>query len=135
MYTPSISFFAFFALLFSLAQAATIHWNQTEVESGLTKRVDNAKFTWFDVGLGACGHNNVASDYVVALSLADFGAGYPGPNCGRKLQISYGGKTATAEVVDKCPGCPQGGLDLSNGLFAFFDNPAIEVIYGSWNYI
>ncbi|TFK47481.1 plant expansin [Heliocybe sulcata] len=131
MYTPSLSFFSFFALLFSVAQAASIHWNQTEVETGLTKRVDNARMTWYDVGLGACGHNNVPSDYVVALSTADYGNG---GNCGRNIQISYGGKTTTAQVVDKCPGCPTGGLDLSEGLFTYFANPSVGVIYGSWNY-
>ncbi|KZT28160.1 hypothetical protein NEOLEDRAFT_1087834, partial [Neolentinus lepideus HHB14362 ss-1] len=113
----------------------SIHWNQTEVETGLTKRVDNAKFTWYDVGLGACGQTNVATDYVVALSVDDFGAGYPGPNCFRNIQISYGGKTATAQVADKCPGCPAGGLDLSNGLFSYFADPSVEIIYGSWNYV
>lgn len=27
------------------------------------------------------------------------------PQCGRKAQITYNGKTVTGTLVDKCPGC------------------------------
>ncbi|EPQ53548.1 hypothetical protein GLOTRDRAFT_130892 [Gloeophyllum trabeum ATCC 11539] len=139
MYSPSLVLFSFLATLLCLAQAASIHWNSTDVvvpgEKSLAKRVDNAKLTWFSVGLGACGHNNVDSDLVLALSVADFGAGYPGPNCGRQVRITANGKTATGTVVDKCPGCPAGALDLSLGLFKIFADPAVEVTYGSWTYV
>lgn len=63
---------------------------------------------------------SVASDFIVALNSPQFGGGYPGPNCGRALTISYGGKTTTAVVRDQCPGCGYGDLDMSRGLFNFF---------------
>lgn len=36
--------------------------------------------TYFAVGLGACGVTNVDSDYIVALSTADYGSGQ---HCGK----------------------------------------------------
>ncbi len=40
--------------------------------------------------------------------------------CGQTITISYGGKSTQASVQDECPGCPDQGLDLSEGLFSFF---------------
>lgn len=64
--------------------------------------------------------HSVASDFIVALNSPQFGGGYPGPNCGRAITISYGGKTANAVVRDQCPGCGYGDLDFSRGLFNYF---------------
>lgn len=49
---------------------------------------------------GACGETNVATDYIVALNTDQFGTGYPGPYCGKTITMSYGGKTATATIMD-----------------------------------
>ena len=76
--------------------------------------------TFYDVGLGACGWNNVASDYIVAQNSAQFGSSYPSPNCGKYITISYNGITATAEIADECPTCDYGSLDFSRGLFDHF---------------
>ena len=35
------------------------------------------------------------------------------PYCGQTVTISYGGKTTTATVVDKCMGCTGMSIDLS----------------------
>ena len=48
--------------------------------------------------------------------------------------MSYNGKTTTATIMDECPGCPEGGLDLSRGLFDFFSDEGAGVIYGTWNF-
>ncbi|KZT28170.1 hypothetical protein NEOLEDRAFT_1176313 [Neolentinus lepideus HHB14362 ss-1] len=124
------------SLMAGFAQAAphNIFARGNDTGSNLSKRVDNARLTWYDVGLGACGQTNVASDFVVALNADDFGAGYPGPHCFQNIVITAEGKTATAQIVDKCPGCPEGGLDLSEGLFSYFANPSVGVLTGSWNY-
>jgi hypothetical protein len=34
----------------------------------LAKRFEDARFTFFDAGLGACGWRNVGSDFIVALN-------------------------------------------------------------------
>ena len=74
------------------------------------------------------------------------------PFCGKSITISYGGKSTGAVIVDKvsflshsiyqllvlsitsqCPGCPPGGLDLTQGLFQFFASLGTGVIYGEWS--
>lgn len=98
----------------------------------LYKRFDNAKFTFYDVGKGACGHTNQGSEFVVAVNSAQYGKDYPGPHCFKEITITYNGKSAQASVVDECPGCPCGGLDLSRGLFDYLADENQGVIYGSW---
>ncbi|KAI9508845.1 hypothetical protein F5148DRAFT_949497, partial [Russula earlei] len=66
----------------------------------------------------------------------EFGSGYPGPNCGKQITISYGGLTATATIVDRCPGCGSGGLDLTEGLFGYLSNGdlGLGVLQAVWSY-
>jgi hypothetical protein len=100
---------------------------------GIHKRAfDNARFTFYDVGLGACGQYSSPGDFIVALNVAQYGGGYPGPQCFKSITISYGGKTAQAIIMDECMGCPYGGLDFSSGLFSYFASEAAGVLYGSW---
>ncbi|KAG2145382.1 plant expansin [Suillus bovinus] len=100
---------------------------------GIHKRsFDNARMTFYDVGLGACGQYSSPGDFIVALNVAQFGGGYPGPECFKSITISYGGKTTQATIMDECMGCPLGGLDFSEGLFEFFSSLDEGVIYGSW---
>jgi len=100
----------------------------------LDKRISNARFTYFAVGMGACGQFSHPGDFMVALNSAQYGGGYPGPNCFKKISISYGGKSTTATILDECPGCPYGGLDLSQGLFEFFAPTSAGVINGEWSF-
>ncbi|KAM6500846.1 RlpA-like double-psi beta-barrel-containing domain containing protein [Amanita muscaria] len=98
----------------------------------LHKRFDSARWTFYDVGLGACGKNSQPGDFMVALNSAQYGGGYPGPNCFKSITMIANGKTTTAVILDECPGCPWGGLDLSRGLFQFFASESAGVIYGTW---
>lgn len=118
-------FSALLALL-PLAAAAPVEIAKRQGFSG--------RATFYDVGLGACGGTNVASDFIVALNAPQYGSGYPGPNCGRQLRISYGGKSTTATVRDQCPGCGYGDLDLSRGLFNFFASEDVGVFQMSWTW-
>lgn len=95
---------------------------------------DNARFTFYDVGLGACGQYSSPGDFIVALNVAQYGVGFPGLQCFKSITISYGGKTAQATIMDKCMGCPYGGLDLSTGLFNYFASESAGVLYGSWSF-
>ncbi|WWC61167.1 uncharacterized protein I303_103747 [Kwoniella dejecticola CBS 10117] len=94
----------------------------------------NSRATFYDVGLGACGWYNNANDFIVAQNSAQYGGGYPGPNCGRSISISYGGKVVTATIADECPTCPYGGLDMSRGLFDQFASESAGVFYMTWWY-
>jgi hypothetical protein len=61
------------------------------------------KATFFDPGLGACGHQNGASDFIVALNIAQYTAN---KWCDKKIRIFFGGKSTVATITDECPGCP-----------------------------
>ncbi|KAK8058485.1 hypothetical protein PG994_008933 [Apiospora phragmitis] len=71
--------------------------------------------TYYNPGLGSCGRHNSDGDAVVALSPSQY-ADHPDA-CGKNIVINYGGKTATATVVDKCPGCSPMSIDVSPSLF------------------
>lgn len=83
--------------------------------------------TYYAPGLGSCGETNSDSEAIVALaenmmSAMTPASGNPNDNplCGKSITISYGGKTATAKIMDTCPGCANGGLDLTSSLFEVF---------------
>jgi len=105
--------------------------NETLGERDLVKRYDNARFTYYEVGVGACGGTNTDSEYVVALNSDQYGNGQ---YCWEQITIYYGGKSAVAAIVDECPGCPYAGLDLSPSLFSYFAPLSEGVIYGSWDF-
>ncbi len=98
------------------------------------KGFTNARATFYSTGLGACGKVSNDEDFVVALNSAQFGAGYPGPQCGKHIKITYKGKSATATIVDECPACSYAGLDLSPGLFRHFASQDERVIYVDWKF-
>uniref|UniRef100_A0A8H7Y0E9 Uncharacterized protein n=1 Tax=Psilocybe cubensis TaxID=181762 RepID=A0A8H7Y0E9_PSICU len=100
----------------------------------LHKRYSSTRWSFYDVGLGACGKTNVNSDFIVALNSEQFGSGYPGTHCFKPITLTYKGKTATATIMDSCPGCPYGGLDLSRGLFKYFASEDEGIIYGDWSF-
>jgi predicted RNA-binding Zn-ribbon protein involved in translation (DUF1610 family) len=100
----------------------------------LSKRDFSGRATFYDVGLGACGNTNVASDYIVALNTPQYGSSYPSPNCGKSITISYNGKTAVATIQDQCPGCGYGDLDLSRGLFDHFASEDLGTFQMTWWY-
>jgi hypothetical protein len=116
-----------------IARRAPSPSNETSV---LQKRYEynNARWTFFDDGLGACGDWNVASDFIVALNTPQYGYGSPGPQCFKMITMSYNGKTTTAQIMDECPSCSYGELDLSRGLFDYFADESLGEIYGSWSW-
>jgi hypothetical protein len=79
--------------------------------------------TWYEVGLGACGITSTSDEHVVAISHELFDAvstGNPNTNplCNKKVSIiGANGQTYTGTIVDRCPGCDSGSLDLSQSFF------------------
>ncbi|EJD47085.1 Non-catalytic module family EXPN protein, partial [Auricularia subglabra TFB-10046 SS5] len=81
--------------------------------------------TYYEVGLGACGITNTASDSIAAVSTALFDSfpGYDGSNpannpiCGKSATATYNGKSITFQIEDKCVGCAFGDLDFSTSAF------------------
>lgn len=64
---------------------------------------------------GSCGFEpDTVADNFVAMNANQYVAGM----CGRCVEMTYGSHCAEGVIVDKCPGCPSGGIDTSLGIFA-----------------
>jgi hypothetical protein len=74
-----------------------------------------------DGNYGSCGDKIQNSEDAVALPLSMMKAvssksnGHPW--CGKKIAIQFNGQTFTATVKDSCPGCNDGDVDMTSGLF------------------
>jgi expansin (peptidoglycan-binding protein) len=102
----------------------------------LAKRDYSGRATYYAVGLGACGGTNSDSEMVVALNTAQYGnTGVRSSWCGKRITISNGGNTQTATVVDACPTCSYGSLDMSPALFSALTNGnmGLGVFQMSWH--
>ncbi|KAI1410293.1 RlpA-like double-psi beta-barrel-protein domain-containing protein-containing protein [Hypoxylon sp. FL1857] len=84
--------------------------------------------TYYYPGLGACGGTNSNSDAVVAMPPSQDG------HCGKTINIHYNGKTATAKVVDKCPGCAGDSIDVSPSVFQEFVDLSKGRVQVTWEY-
>ncbi|KAF8458908.1 RlpA-like double-psi beta-barrel-protein domain-containing protein-containing protein, partial [Terfezia claveryi] len=80
--------------------------------------------TYFDPGMGSCGITSGPSDMIAAISYQVMDPKNPGnpnnnPLCGKKIRCTRGGKYPTIiTVVDRCPVCKSGDLDLSPAAYA-----------------
>lgn len=90
----------------------------------------SGQFTYYAVGMGACGRQNSEGEMVVALNTPSWDGG---SHCFETVTITINGITIPAQVVDRCEGCGPEDLDFSAGLFhAFGGTDAQGVMYGSW---
>ncbi|KAK0629354.1 RlpA-like double-psi beta-barrel-protein domain-containing protein-containing protein, partial [Bombardia bombarda] len=93
-----------------------------------------------NVGLGACGQTNKDSDFIAAVGASRFDQNTPNGNpnkntlCGKKIKISYKGKSTTVTVRDRCPGCGYNDLDLSPAAFRALAPQSVGRISGTWVY-
>ncbi|KAH7913975.1 RlpA-like double-psi beta-barrel-protein domain-containing protein-containing protein [Hygrophoropsis aurantiaca] len=129
----ALLFIILFASLF-MALAAPMPLDVSS-SPDLAKRVTHTgRGTWFDVGLGACGENNVNSDSIVAISSAIYGNG---GNCGQYVHVTNtaNGKSAYGMTRDECPSCSSGSLDMSPGLFEQIGDLGTGVLEISWNFM
>ncbi|ETW75344.1 Non-catalytic module family EXPN protein [Heterobasidion irregulare TC 32-1] len=106
----------------------------------LSRRDFSGQGTFYVPGLGACGVTNTGSDLIVAISAARFDStGTANPNlnplCGKRITANFQGKSVTATVVDRCPGCAVNDLDFSPAAFDALADPSLGRIDISWNFI
>ncbi|KAI0071513.1 hypothetical protein K474DRAFT_1712396 [Panus rudis PR-1116 ss-1] len=88
--------------------------------------------TWFNPATGACGRFNTDNDLVVALSPSEYSGG---ARCFQNIQATYQGKSVVATVVDLCPGCGSGSIDLSPAAFQRLASLDVGRIHGvTWNF-
>ncbi|PPQ68034.1 hypothetical protein CVT25_014495 [Psilocybe cyanescens] len=92
---------------------------RAEGDVQLFKRVSQARWTYYNVETGFALHAEDLADKNISTLILSNHQMNPGW-CFKTIRMTQGGKTTTATVTDTCPGCPWGGLDLTEGLFGFF---------------
>ncbi|KAF5352820.1 hypothetical protein D9756_006164 [Leucocoprinus leucothites] len=92
----------------------------------------NGDATWFFPGLGSCGETNTQFDFIAALNPTDFNNHAA---CGRNARVNYQGRSVTVRIVDLCPGCGPGGIDLSPAAFQQLADPGLGRIPVEWDFI
>lgn len=96
--------------------------------SGVTGMAASGKtytgdLTYYAVGMGSCGKTSTEDEKIVALSheiMSVYDGANPNNNplCGRFITITgTDGNKYRAEIVDTCPGCDVGSLDLPQAYF------------------
>ncbi|KAF1805025.1 RlpA-like double-psi beta-barrel-protein domain-containing protein-containing protein, partial [Mucor lusitanicus] len=76
--------------------------------------------TYYEVGSGSCGERDTDSDLVVAVNKAQMDNGSNpnvNPKCDKMVSITGDNGSVTARVVDTCPACANGALDMSPTTF------------------
>ncbi|KAG7090506.1 hypothetical protein E1B28_009619 [Marasmius oreades] len=109
----------------------------------LVARANVGDVTFYTPGLGSCGITSGSNELVAAVAAGIFdtfpGAG-PNPNlnpiCNKRARVTAGGKSVDVTVVDRCPGCIGGSIDLSPAAFAVLAAESVGRIKGaSWIFI
>ncbi|KAG0355522.1 hypothetical protein BG005_005540 [Podila minutissima] len=89
--------------------------------------------TWFTDSVGSCGTKFTTNDMIVAMNAPQQGGN--NAQCGKSVRIQHNGKSITAKVVDTCPECASGSLDLSQAAFsslASLDQGTIDI---TWSFV
>jgi len=116
--------------------AATPHslprWSSRHNAPQPIQKRASGQFTYYAVGMGACGKQNSDSESVVALNTANWAGG---SHCFEMVTITINGVTNQAQIVDMCESCGAGDLDFSSSLFhSFGGTDAQGVMYGTWSF-
>ncbi|KAF9056195.1 hypothetical protein BJ165DRAFT_1431631 [Panaeolus papilionaceus] len=115
-----------------LHSSSTLTKTLNVTENSLERRGPGAQMTFFVTGLGACGRFNQPSDFIVALNKEQFDQGGA---CFKQITIRVGGRTAQAQIVDRCERCGWGNIDLTEGLFHFLGGTVQGgTLTGDWEY-
>lgn len=111
---------------------------------GLDNTIHSGDGTFYATGLGACGITNSDTDMIAAIAHDNFDTfpGYNGVNpnnnpiCGKQVVASYGGKSVTVTITDRCGGCNTDALDFSPSAFSVLADQSIGRIHNvQWHFI
>ncbi|KAI1794894.1 RlpA-like double-psi beta-barrel-protein domain-containing protein-containing protein, partial [Ganoderma leucocontextum] len=88
--------------------------------------------TLLNVGAGACGQTNVASDSIVAIPAGIYGNG---EQCGKTVTITntVTGQQTTAVVEDQCATCAASEIELSAAVFQQLGSANTNALTVSWD--
>ena len=106
-----------FSAVLSILAAAFVMTAQAAPASNIQARSSmSGDATYYAVGLGSCGGTNSDSDMVAALSSSLMG-GSNSDLCGKSITVKSSSGSVTLKVVDSCPGCSEGDVDMSEAAF------------------
>lgn len=89
--------------------------------------------TFYDAdGTGKCSFDAAPGALVAAINKADFGDAV---GCGACAEIDGPAGAVTVRVVDRCPGCKAGSLDLSREAFARIADPKAGRVPIRWRWV
>ncbi|KAJ2654232.1 hypothetical protein IWW48_006242 [Coemansia sp. RSA 1200] len=95
--------------------------------------------TYYTPGLGSCGETNSDSDMVAAINAPQYGASSGDPNsasvCGKCALVKGDKGQVKVKIVDKCPPCKHGDLDLSTAAFKQIGNTDDGRIPITWSFV
>jgi expansin (peptidoglycan-binding protein) len=104
----------------------------TEPYPNLYESTYSGDATYYDAeGTGACGIR-MPRDYLVAAINDEQ---YSRANCGRCVRVRGPRGSVVVQVVDKCPGCDRGDLDLSQTAFKRIANMSDGRVGISWSFV
>ncbi|CAE6481047.1 unnamed protein product [Rhizoctonia solani] len=151
MYSRILSFFVLCSVaLLALAVPTPVALPETEIQVEdlgardiIEARANSGRGTWYNpsVGTGACGWRNKDSELVVALGPSKYNKV---KKCGQSITVKSGGKSVKSitvksggksvkvKVVDLCPSCGGGSLDLSPAAFKKLAPLSKGVIQVTW---
>lgn len=89
-------------------------------------------------GTNSCGTQSSDSDMMAAMNVAQMGNGAnpnANPNCGKKVAIKGPKGSVTVTIMDTCPGCKSGDIDLSPAAFDKIADQAQGRVPITWNWV
>lgn len=98
----------------ALGSAAAVDSRAPAGDAVVARASYSGDMTYFNPGLGACGQTNNDNDAVAAVSSAVYSSGGA---CNKQATLHYNGKSTTVKVVDLCPSCATGSIDVSPSAF------------------
>ncbi|MBN9163623.1 MAG: hypothetical protein J0I07_21835 [Myxococcales bacterium] len=93
---------------------------------------ESGEATYYNAeGLGACGIQT-PPDYLVAAINDEQ---YSKANCGRCVSVTGPKGTVVVRIIDKCPGCDSGDLDLSITAFTKIADKSAGRVKIKWRFV
>ncbi|ORY06358.1 hypothetical protein K493DRAFT_333232 [Basidiobolus meristosporus CBS 931.73] len=135
----SLKYFSTLAILFVASQVSAA---PMKGEAGIHLSKRSGSFsgdgTYYTPGLGACGNVNTADQLIAAINAPQFGAySHPSdsPACYSCAMVTGPLGSVKVKIVDKCPSCKFGSLDLSPAAFNHIALEAQGRVPISWTYV
>ncbi|CAO3701962.1 unnamed protein product [Rhizopus stolonifer] len=135
----SHTLFLIAALFFTLTSSAALPnlLNPNTLKNKL--KLFTGLSTYYEVGPGSCGEYDDDSELVVALNIEQMNNGLnpnSNPNCEQSVYISGNHGNTRARIVDTCPHCPTGTLDMSPTVFQIVCGPLSPGLCAiRWNFV